>query len=190
MPILKLFLAVLSCFFLALSTHIHAAAGETGLTETEAVKEGDDGQIGKGEALPCVRALLPSWIKTEKFIKSKGFIFDMKECRISGNGTVCTFSVINCSGRDAWLYLDKTSYMSDDTGGNYELQTKEFGGKTAAKEELVKAFIQSGDKEDGSLVFEKVSNDAEKLNIGIVVTGGAWAGNTVKALFRNIPLTH
>ena len=148
----------------------------------------DNGDNGGSVTLSCVRMLFPTWLNIPNIVKSKKFVLELKVCRVLEQSTVCNFTVTNCSGRDAWLYLDKSSYLSDDAGINYGLRKREIGGSSAEDDGLVKTFLQAGSMEDGILVFDRVARSAKKLSIGVAMTGGAWAGDPVKALFRNVPL--
>ncbi len=170
----------------ATSYGVEQLPAESGVPETPKVQEKDSSGDPKG--LPCLKALLPSWMQNSKTVKSKGFIIELKECKSLERGVVCAFTVSNCNSRDAWLYLDKSCYMSDDSGGHYEAGTRNFGGKSAGEGGFVGALLPSGVTEAASLVFGKVSKDAKKFDVGVVMTGGAWAGDVVKALFSNIKL--
>lgn len=137
----------------------------------------------------CAKVLFPSWAQNAKTVKSKGFIIELRECKLTEQGTACSFSVANCSSKDSWLYLDKSSYLSDGSGGNYGSRVRTFGGKSGGGDDFVKAFLPSGVKENASLVFEKTGKSARKFEVGLVMTGGAWAGDIIKALFHNVRLT-
>ncbi|HEX8947626.1 MAG TPA: hypothetical protein VF790_01620 [Dissulfurispiraceae bacterium] len=180
-----MFARKLSLIVLMLALSFSCAAAAYG---EDATPVQDNGYNGGGVNLSCARMLLPSWLETPGVVKSKKFVLQLKICRVLERSTACSFTVMNCSGKDAWLYLDKSSYLSDDAGTNYALRKREIGGSSAEGDGFVKTFLQAGNIEDGILVFDRVARSATKLSIGVAMTGGEWAGDSVKALFRNVPL--
>ncbi len=200
MTVKKAGIAVLAiCLALVMNIRFSEAYTEEQLPEAPRVPEEvksprkeDMQEKGQGEGtkeITCIKSLLPSWIQNAETVKIKGFIIELKECRSGEQGTLCTFSVTNCSRKDAWLYLDSSSYLSDDKGGSYAPQTREFGANSAGGDDFVKAFLPSGVRENARVVFGKVPKDAKKLDVGIIMTGGAWAGDIVKALFHDVKPT-
>lgn len=130
----------------------------------------------------------PAPVKGKQVVESKGFIFELKGCRLAGREVVCGFSVTNNGSNEVRVYLEPASNMYDDLGNSYGLNKREFGGTSSSwYGDYVYSDLVPGSPADGSLVFGPVAKDAKQVNLGIEISDRASKDNA-KAVFRNLPL--
>ena len=126
--------------------------------------------------------------KGKQVVESKGFIFELKGCRLAGREVVCGFSVTNNGSNEVRVYLEPASNMYDDLGNSYGLNKRELGGTNSVWHgDYVYSDLVPRTPGDGSLVFGPVAKDAKQVNLGIEISDRASKDNA-KAVFRNLPL--
>lgn len=130
-----------------------------------------------------------------KNITIKGFTFEIKSVKLSGTTVICDFTIMNDEGdreinlnisNDPNLHSDQASRLIDNVGNEAKAQEGQFGDekhrwtirKTLAAQVPMRA----------RLVFENVSATATSIAL-LEITCFFQSYPTIKAQFRNIPLT-
>ena len=120
--------------------------------------------------------------------ESKGFVFELKGCRLAGREVVCGFSVTNNGSNEVRVYLEPACNMYDDLGNSFGLNKRELGATNSAWHgDYVYSDLVPGSPVDGGLVFGPVARDSKQVNLGIEISDRASKDNA-KAVFRNLPL--
>ncbi len=123
-------------------------------------------------------------------VEANNFIFELKECKMSGTNITCKLLITN-NDQDRKLRIDGggsfgtggRSRIFDDSGNEYVAGSARLGRKTgsSAMTELV-----SGVTTKGSVSFERVSPQAKML---AVLELRCADGGRFKVQFRNVPLS-
>lgn len=138
---------------------------------------------------------------TEVQVKVKDFIFETKECKVSGQKVTCYISVINNDQqiRNIGIIISnpENSIMVDDLGNQYTPVGAWFG---AQKSDRSRSSYMSNIWYDVTpnlpmnlvLIYEEVSSAAKHANIVVdfKIRGINEYDSPFKAVLRNIPLTH
>ncbi len=137
----------------------------------------------------CTKAKLSFWLIENKLQSVKDLVFQLKGCSVKGEFTVCRFAVTNCGDRGGWFYIESSSNLYDSNGVSYELKKKSISGSSAGPDDMARTFMNSGQTEPGVLTFNKVDDEKADFNITIVLTGGQWAGDMHKTVFKKVEIT-
>jgi TolB-like protein len=178
----------------ATATVIGASSGD--IPKTKAIEE----LLGKGiesgittEKATASATPSPSKPKTLSRVEVKDFIFEAKECKVSGQNVTCNISVINDDQRTRHfkLYLrdgfgDPTmSLMVDDSGKQYPPAAGWFGAIGGSGKWWIEQNVPPNLPMNLTLIYKGVETKAKYVNI--VVDFVSY--ELLKAVLRNIPLT-
>lgn len=147
------------------------------IPKTKAIEE-----LLAGKIEPTITGTSPITIpqsgKTQS-VEAKGFIFELKECKLSGQTVTC-FMIITSKEKDAGIGIHH-SRIFDDLGNEYEVSQTTIGKESANGSYGVSNTLIAGTPTKSSIAFEKFSKEATMIKTLVVGDSGA-----VK--FYNIPL--
>ncbi|MCE5312965.1 MAG: hypothetical protein LLF86_07425 [Nitrospiraceae bacterium] len=162
-------------------------AGEQPAKST--AQKDEDKTININLPLPiCTKAKLTFWLIENQLQSVKDLVFQLKGCSAKGDTTVCSFAVTNCGDRGGWFYLEASSNLYDSNGMSYELRKKSIAGSSSGPDGMAKTFLNSGQTEPGVLTFDKTSAENTDYSVSVVLTGGQWAGDMHKTVFKNVKI--
>ncbi|MBN2654754.1 MAG: hypothetical protein JXR79_06535 [Nitrospirae bacterium] len=146
-------------------------------------------QININLPLPiCTKAKISFWLIENQLQSVNDLVFQLKGCSVNDDLAVCGFEVTNCGDRSGWFFLESSSSFYDSTGTSYELRKKSIAGSSSLPDGLAKTFLNKGQTEPGQLIFHYKGAAKSDFTLSVVLTGGKWAGEMNKSLFKNIKI--
>ena len=141
----------------------------------------------------------PSQPKAMPKVEVKDFIFEAKECKVSGQKVTCSISVINNDQKTREIgiiiHSPTNSIMVDDLGNQYSVAIAQFGKNRSAREYgAIYIFdiwhdVPPNLSMNLVLRYDEVSSVAKYANIVVDFIHPRWDGKLSKAVLRNIPLS-
>ncbi len=151
-----------------------------------------------GKEIPAERAINTPTGVTEKVdaVMSqvvKDILFELKECKVSGNVLTCRVIVTNKKDdRNIRVYSNsddrRRSRMSDDLLNEKNVSSIEFANKIS-NSSLVDHELVLGIKTRLNLIFEEIDKKAGRLTLLEIKCEEIASGNEFKVQFRNIPIS-
>lgn len=158
------------------------------IAKTKAIEELLSSSIGEQKSLAS-QTTFKSQLKSQQKVEIKNFLFEINECKISGEEVTCSMFITNLSNdRNLGIYADSffdgRSVMYDDRGNLYvarHVQLANIGGSSG-----VELLLISGVPTRATLSFKGFSKEASLISL-LEVKCKSEENFTVK--FRNIPLS-
>ena len=126
----------------------------------------------------------------------KDILFDVQECKVSGNALMCRATATNKNDdRDIRIYKHECSWCSnqlrskifDNLSNEQNVSSIEFANKKS-NEEYVDHMLVSGVQTRLNLIFEGIDIKANKLALLEIVGKEIASDNVFKVQFRDIPI--
>ncbi|MDX9714572.1 MAG: hypothetical protein RBT37_03990 [Dissulfurispiraceae bacterium] len=174
------FLLVLLCAGTVISSDCRSAYAE----QKEAEKT-----ININLPLPvCTKSKISFWLIENQIQSANDLVFQLKGCTLKDDFVVCGFEVTNCGDKPGWFYVDSSSSFYGSSDAAYELKKKTIAGRSSGPDGMAKTFLDKGQTETGHLTFHWSGSDKPGYTLALILTGGKWAGEMHKAIFKNIKL--